>query len=266
VTELATTCAPPAVGPLLRDWRRRRRLSQLALALEAGVSARHLSFVETGRATPSREMVLRLAERLEVPLRERNALLLSAGYAPAYHDAGADDADALRDVRAAAELLLAALEPCPALLVNRHWTMLAANRALAPLLADVDAALLAPPVNALRASLHPRGLAPRVVNLGEWRAHVLARLAREAARDADPALQRLLAELRDYPAPTARTPLEPAAGVVVPLRLASPAGVLSFVSTTTVFSAATDVVVSELAIEAFLPADEFTRRALASVR
>lgn len=254
------------VGPLLRDWRLRRRHSQLSLALDAGVSARHLSFVETGRARPSREMVLRLAERLAVPPRERDALLLAAGYAPAQRARTLDDA-ALRGVRAAVDALLAAFAPNPALAVDRHWTIVAHNAGVALLLRDVDPALLVPPVNALRVSLHPKGLASRIENLPAWRAHVLERLRRDAELTADPALADLLAELRGYPAygatgagdgASAEDPLP----VIVPLRLRTSAGTLAFVSTTTVFGTAVDATAAELAIESFLPADATTAAAL----
>jgi transcriptional regulator with XRE-family HTH domain len=265
---VATQQLPTAdgdVGALLRDWRLRRRHSQLSLALDAGVSARHLSFVETGRARPSREMVLRLAERLEVPPRERDALLLAAGYAPAQRARTLDDAE-LRSVRAAVDTLLAAFAPNPALAVDRHWAIVAHNGTAALLLRDVAPALREPPVNALRATLHPQGLAPRIENLPEWRAHVLERLRRDAELTADPALADLLTELRGYPAygvtragdAHAADPLP----VVVPLRLRTPLGTLSFVSTTTVFGTAVDATAAELAIESFLPADAATADAL----
>src|SRR6266496_2648358 len=163
------------VGPLLREWRQRRRRSQLDLALEAGVSARHVSFVETGRSRPSPEMVLHLAEQLEVPLRERNQMLLAAGYAPVYEQRTLDDPD-MQPVRDAIDLVLAGHEPYPALVVDQHWEMLASNRGVAPLLEGVAAHLLAPPVNALRVTLHPEGMAPRIRNLAEWKAHLLERL------------------------------------------------------------------------------------------
>jgi transcriptional regulator with XRE-family HTH domain len=274
--EWATPAGAPAgaadVGALLRAWRERRRYSQLALALHADVSARHLSFVETGRARPSREMLLRLAERLEIPLRARNALLLAAGFAPEFAERPLD-AEALREVRAAVDLLLAALAPCPALAVDRHWTLVAANDATAWMLAGIAPELLRPPVNVLRVSLHPRGLAPRIENLDEWRAHVLARLRRDAELTADPALAELLAELRAYPPHgdgrerprDGRRVLshgEDHAPVVIPCRIRTDAGVLAFVSTTTVFGTALDVTASELAVEAFLPADARTAEAL----
>lgn len=269
--DTAALAAPPPplppFGALLRDWRRRRRLSQLDLACEAEVSARHLSWVETGRSTPSREMVLRLAERLGVPPRERNALLVAAGHAPMYPERPLSD-PALRAAREAVSRVLAAHDPYPALAVDRRWTLVEANAALPPLLAGVeDAALLAPPLNVLRLGLHPRGLAPRIVNLAEWRAHLIGRLAHEAALTASPALVSLLAELRAYPAPPplprAAIP-DPLATVAVPLRLRveGRAEPLSFLGTTTVFGTAVDVTLSELCVEAFLPADAATAEAL----
>jgi transcriptional regulator with XRE-family HTH domain len=264
--------APPAsaaasVGELLRGWRRRRRFSQLALALEASISARHLSFVETGRARPSRAMLLRLAERLEIPPRERNALLLAAGYAPE-HPERALDGEAVREVREAADLFIRSLEPCPALIVDRHWTMVAGNRMLGVLLEGVCESLLRPPVNALRVSLHPRGLAPRIVNLPEWRADILRRLRREAEHSGDAAVAALHEELEGYPCgPTAAATVSGPGGrdgaaLTVPLRLRAAGEVLSFISTTTVFGTAVDPVAAELTIEAFLPADAETRDAL----
>jgi transcriptional regulator with XRE-family HTH domain len=253
----------PTVGALLRAWRVRRRHSQLSLALHADVSARHLSFLETGRARPSREMVQQLAEALEIPPRERDALLLAAGFAPAGAPRAPDDAS-LRGVRDAVALLLEALMPSPALAVDRHWTVVAYNPALALLLRDVDPALATPPVNALRASLHPRGLAPRIANLAQWRAHVLARLRRDVALTADPVLAALRDELRVYPLPpgAARDDGEAEPGVVIPLRLRTPEGTLAFVSTTTIFGTAVDASAAELTIEAFLPADAHTAAAL----
>ncbi|HEU0114715.1 MAG TPA: helix-turn-helix domain-containing protein [Thermomicrobiales bacterium] len=250
------------IGELLREWRERRRLSQLALALAADVSARHVSFIETGRSRPSRDMVLRLAERLDVPLRERNRLLLAAGYAPAYPERDLADPD-LAQIRQAVDLVLAGHEPYPALAVDRHWHLVAANRAIPPLLAGVAPALLAPPVNVLRLSLDPAGLAPRIVNLPEWRAHLLERLRRQADVSADPALAALLTELRALPVPAsdaqAALPCGGAAGgPVVPLRLRTDDGLLSLLSATTVFGAPLDVTASELAIEAFYPADPAT--------
>jgi transcriptional regulator with XRE-family HTH domain len=258
------TSAPRTIGDHLRDWRQRRRMSQLDLALEAEISTRHLSFLETGRARPSREMVLNLAERLAVPLRERNLLLVAAGFAPVFPERRLDD-PALRAARAAVELVLKGHEPFPALAIDRHWTLVTANAAVPPLLAGVDPALLAPPVNVLRLSLHPAGLAPRIDNLAEWRDHLIARLHHEIEITADAALVELMAELRGYPAPPRpRAPHAPAdyAGVVVPFRLAAEGGVLSFFSTTTVFGTPVDVTLSELALEAFFPADAATAEAV----
>ncbi len=249
------TAGPP--GDILRAWRRRRHLSQLALALEAEISQRHLSCLESGRARPSRAMLLHLAERLSIPLRERNALLLAAGYAPLFAERPLDD-PALAPARRAVARILDGHAPYPALAIDRHWTLLAANAALAPLLDGVDPALLAPPVNVLRLSLHPGGLAPRILNLGDWRAHLLDRLHRQVAASGDPVLARLLDELSAYPAPEAPDGPGEGAGVAVPLVLAVPAGRLSFLSTTTVFGTPVDITLAELAVEAFFPADPET--------
>lgn len=259
---------PPATTPIgarLRAWRQRRRRSQLDLALDAEVSQRHLSFVESGRAMPSRDMVLRLAETLDVPLRERNALLLAAGFAPFYAERKLDD-PALAAARGVVEAILRAHAPNPALAVDRHWRLVAANPAVAPLLAGVtDAGLLRPPINVLRLSLHPGGLAPRIANLPEWRAHILDRLRRQTETSADPALAALLAELaafggQESPGGTAM-PL-PDNDIAVPLELDTAQGRLSLLSTTTVFGTPTEVTLSELAIEAFYPADEATAERL----
>lgn len=247
-------------GDLLRDWRKRRRLSQLDLATEADISQRHLSFVESGRAKPSRDMVLHLAEQLDIPLRERNFLLVAAGYAPVFPERALED-PAMRAARDAVERVLAGHEPHPAIAVDRHWTLLSANRAFAPLLEGIDGALLAPPVNVLRLSLHPKGAAPRIANLAEWRAHILARLRRQAEVSADPVLRALLDELRAYPAPAAARPVD-TDGIAVPLRLATPDGTLSFLSTTMVFGTPVDITLSELTIEAFFPADAETAAAM----
>ena len=261
------TMATRPVGDLLRDWRRRRRLSQLALALEADVSARHVSFLETGRARPSREMLLRLAERLEVPLRDRNALLVAAGFAPVYPERTLDD-PALRIAREAIDRVLAGHEPYPALAVDRHWRLVAANRAVGPLLEGMRPDLLQPPVNVLRASLHPAGLAPRIANFAQWRAHVLAQLHRQVELTGDPTLADLLEELRGFPTPGrtgdshASTRDQDLAGVIIPLRLRTDRGLLAFISTTTMFGTPVDVTLDEIAIEAFFPADTATADAL----
>jgi transcriptional regulator with XRE-family HTH domain len=248
----------PPVGDLLREWRRRRRLSQLDLAGEAGVSARHLSFVETGRARPSREMVLHLAEQLEVPLGARNELLAAAGFAPAYRRRDLGDPD-MAAVRATLDRVLAAYEPFPALVVDRSWHLVAANRAVGGLLAGAAPHLLEPPVNVLRLSLHPDGLAPRILNLPEWRRHVLHRLGREAHLSGDAGLAALHRELLALPGGLDRTPPN---GIAIPLRLRSGDSVLSFLSTVTTFGTAVDLTAAELTVEAFLPADEATAAAL----
>jgi len=258
--------SPPTLRPVgeqLRAWRQRRRLSQLDLACDAEISTRHLSFVETGRAAPSREMLLRLAERLAVPLRERNALLLAGGFAPMFKERGLDD-PALEVARGVVERVLAAHAPFPALAVDRHWGLVLANAAVAPLLAGVAPDLLEPPANVLRLSLHPRGLAPRIVNFGEWRAHLLARLHAQVVASADPVLAALLRELADYPVPpqSGEPPRHETGGIAVPFQLRTDGGVLSFLSTTTVFGTPVDITLSELALETFFPADEATAHAL----
>jgi len=255
MTEVAT--APP-LGTLLRTWRQRRRLSQLDLSNEAGVSARHLSFLETGRARPSREMVLHLAERLEVPLRARNELLVAAGFAPLYGERPLSS-PAMAAVRSGLELVLAAYEPFPAVVVDRGWNLVAGNRGV-PLLTDgVDPELLRPPANVLRLSLHPRGMAPRIRNLAQWRAHVLHRLAREARLSGDPALAALHGELVALPGGSDPRPPD---GIAVPLRIRAGDDELAFLSTVTTFGTAVDVTAAELSLEAFLPADERTADAV----
>ena len=255
-------------GEQLRQWRQHRRLSQLALSLDAGISTRHLSFVETGRSQPSRELVLRLAECLQVPLRERNGLLLAAGYAPMYAQRPWDD-PALAPARAAVERVLAGHEPHPALALDRHWQLVMANRMVAPLLAGVAPALLAPPVNVLRLSLHPQGLAPRILNLDEWRTHLLERLHQQIVLTADARLRDLMDELRGlagaHPGPAASSPRSAPPPLAVPLRIASPIGELALISTTTIFGSPVDVTLSELAIEAFFPADALTGQRLAAL-
>jgi transcriptional regulator with XRE-family HTH domain len=260
----APRSAPQPFGEHLRHWRQHRRLSQLDLAHEADISTRHLSFVETGRSVPSREMVLRLSERLDIPLRERNALLVAAGYAPMYRERPLDD-PALASARQAVELLLKSHEPYPALAVDRHWNLVAANRMVPHLMAGADASLLQGPVNVLRLSLHPQGLAPRIANLPQWRAHVFERLRQQVAVTADPVLAALLEELKAYPVPEeakGRHLEGEHPGVVMPFLFNTPAGMLSFISTTTIFGTPVDVTLQELAMETFFPADDFTRQAL----
>ena len=269
-----TTALPAPVGAQIRHWRTRRRLSQLELALAADVSTRHLSCLENGRAAPSREMILRLARRLDVPLRDRNGLLTAAGYAPMFVARALDD-PAMAAARRVVELVLRAHEPFPALAVDRHWNVTMQNRAVALLLDGVAADLLVPPVNALRLSLDPRGMAPRIANLGAWRTHVLHRLAQQVAASGDETLRRLADELaaldadgRDGEreganATAAAAPAEPA--LVVPLVIDTRIGRLSFVSTTTVFGTPVDVTLAELALESFFPADAATAAALRDV-
>jgi transcriptional regulator with XRE-family HTH domain len=254
------------VGELLREWRQRRRMSQLLLASEADISTRHLSFVESGRALPSREMVMHLAERLAVPLRARNALLVAAGYAPLFRERPLTDPQ-LSVAREAVEMVLKGHEPYPAIAIDRHWTIVAANGALAPLITGAQPALLEAPVNALRLSLHPEGIAPSIVNWHAWRAHLLARLQRQIEVSGDATLAALLDELAAYPAPAnVDTDVGNTASalnqIAVPLRLKTKLGELSFFSTTTVFGTPVDVTLSELAVEAFFPADSQTADAL----
>ena len=243
-------------GALLRDWRRRRRLSQLDLALEAGVSARHVSFLETGRARPSREMVLHLSEQLNVPLRDRNQMLLAAGFAPAYAER-AIDAPEMAPVREALDRILKGHEPYPAVVVDRWWDLAGANAGVALLTSMVAPRLLEPPANALRITLHPAGMAPHIRNLPEWRAHLLDRLRREVAVTGDERLAALQQELVAYPGGEATLPAhEP--GIAVPLRLDAGGTELRFFSTISTFGTAVDITLAELAIEAFFPADEQT--------
>jgi transcriptional regulator with XRE-family HTH domain len=253
------------VGAMLREWRQRRRLSQLELALQARISTRHLSFIETGRSRPSAEMVLHLAEQLDVPLRDRNLLLLAAGYAPAFSQRELE-APEMGPVRDAIAQVLKGHEPYPAVVVDRHWGLVDANRALSVLIDGVAEHLLEPPINVLRLSLHPEGLAPRILNLGEWRAHLLERLSRDALASGDPALTALHDELASYP------PEGPDEGrdlafayIAVPLRLRQGATELAFISTKTSFGTAVDVTVAELSIESFFPADPQTARAMHSL-
>lgn len=233
----------------------------MALATEAEVSQRHLSFVESGRAQPSREMVLHLAQALDIPTRARNGLLMAAGYAPLYRERALDDAG-MDAARHAVALILQGHEPHPALAIDRHWHLVLANSAIAPLLQGIDPALLAQPVNVLRLSLHPQGLGPRLVNFGAWRAHVIERLSRQIEHSADPVLAALRTEIQAYPIPqedaAPGVPADPLAGIAVPFALRTEHGVLSFLSTTTIFGTAVDVSLSELAIESFFPADAST--------
>lgn len=252
------------VGARLRTWRLRRRLSQLALANDVEISTRHLSYMETGRANPSREMVLRLATRLEIPLRERNAFLLAAGYAPMYREAPLDD-PALAGAKKAVDLILKCHEPFPALAIDRHWNLVTANRMVAPFFAGVDASLLRPPVNVLRLTFHPKGLAASILNLVQWRAHLFERLTHQIEATTDPVLVSLLTELRSFPVPATDRQEHlhgEHIGVAAPLKIKSPHGVLSFISTTTIFGSPVDVTLQELALETFFPSDDFTLETL----
>jgi transcriptional regulator with XRE-family HTH domain len=259
---LETTPAP--AGQLLREWRVRRRMSQLELASSAGISARHLSFVETGRSRPSREMLLHLAESLDVPLRERNPLLVAAGFAPTYH---ATDLDApeMHSVHEALERLLAAHEPYPAILVDRHWQLVSANKASMVLVEGVDPDLLEPECNVLRTSLHPRGLAPRIENITQWSAHVIDSVRRQIAISGDQDLRDLERELMGYagamglliPAVT-----DSSRSIATPMRLRTESGELALMSMIATFGTALDITLAELALETFLPADAATAAAL----
>ena len=256
---------PASSGDHLRIWRQQRHLRQLELADEADISTRHVSFMETGRTNPSRDMVLRLCERLAIPLRERNTLLVAAGYAPMYRERALDD-PALAAARQAVELVLKGHEPCPAIALDRCWNVVAANRAAQALLAaHVSPELLAPPVNIFRLSLHPDGLASRIANLAQWRHHLFERLRQQIHATADPALLALQAELLEYPAPEESPPLVMAGemlGVVMPFCFESVHGMLSLISTTTIFGTPVDVTLQELAVESFFPADAFTAQVL----
>jgi transcriptional regulator with XRE-family HTH domain len=245
------------VGTHLRQWRQRRRLSQLDLAMEADISARHLSFLETGRSAPSREMILRLAEQLEIPMRERNVLLVAAGYAPIFPERSLAD-PALAPARAAIDIILEAHKPYPAFALDRHWTVVATNSALQELYEDVPEWLTKPPVNALRLSLHPEGVARRCENLPEWRAHLLHRLRQQVELTADPKLIALQKEMLSYPAPPeAHTP-PLGDSIIVPFKVRIRQGLLTFGSTTMVFGTPVDITLSELAVETFFPADKET--------
>ncbi len=251
------------IGELLRTWREHRRLSQLDLSIQAEISTRHVSFMETGRSTPSREMVLHLSEHLDVPLRERNHLLLAAGYAPVYTESTLNSPQ-MAAVRDAIGKLLAGHEPYPAVVVDRGWNLVDANTGLRMLVAGIAPDLLS---NVLRASLHPDGLAPRIANLGEWRAHLLGRLKRQIALTGDAELAELYAELRDYPCdqPEPEVELPGPGDIFVPLRLRHRDQELSFFSVVATFGTPLDVTIAEMMIESFFPADEETTRFLRDV-
>ncbi|MHC5903273.1 helix-turn-helix domain-containing protein [Streptomyces sp. S6] len=259
-TRLPSAAPVQGVGPLLRAWRERRRVSQLELALRADSSARHISFVETGRSRPSEEMVLRLAEHLDVPVRERNALLLAAGYAPRFPETPLDD-PALDGLRAGLQQLLQGYEPYPAVVVDGLYTVVATNRGMAMLLDGVPESLLVPPLNAMRLTLHPEGLAPRILNLREWRGHLLHQMERQLALQRSPKLRELYDEVAAYPVHADMPEEEPGPATpsfALPMRIAHEGRVLSFVSSISTFNTPMDVTVAELAVETFLPADPAT--------
>jgi len=264
---MATARSHAEVGSLLREWRERRRLTQMELGLEAGISSRHLSFVETGRSKPGREMLLKVAERLEVPFRDRNQLLLAAGHAPAFPERPLDD-PALAPIRAALERILTAHDPYPAVVFDRAWNLVSVNAPMAALTQgiEIDPALLAPPINILQIGLHPRGLAPLIVNLASWRAHFLERLARQIAVTGDDSLGPLMEEVAAYPTSgdeAADATHEPGSEILGPLRLrATGGGEWSLFGMFAGFDTPFEVTTSELAIELLFPADQATEEAL----
>jgi transcriptional regulator with XRE-family HTH domain len=252
---------------MLRHWRERRSLSQLALSTRAAVSTRHLSFIETGRARPSREMLLHLAQRLDIPLPERNRLLLAAGFAPAYSDRSLDE-PAMAAIREAIDRFLAAHEPYPALVIDRSWNIITANQALHLLTDRVAPELLAPPANAVRVTLHPSGMAPRIANLREWSSRLLLRLKREIALTGDPMLEALYREVSAYPGVEGDDELVDADGadaVSLPLSLRYGSSELRLINTITSFGSPLDVTLAGLTIEAFYPADRETAESLTSL-
>jgi transcriptional regulator with XRE-family HTH domain len=262
MTSLPNT--PHHAGDHIRVWRQRRRMSQLELALDAEISTRHLSFVETGRAAPSRRMILTLAERLEIPMRERNVLLVAGGFAPQYpeHDFASPE---LTGARGVIDLVLKGHLPYPAFAIDRRWNILASNRSLPRIYDGVAEELITPPVNALRLTLHPKGMAPRVINLEEWRAHVLARLRAQIAVTADEGLAELYEELKSYGDGDEPPGGEARIGPLIPFRLSTDFGPLNFLTTTMVFDTPLDVTLSELIVECFFPADAETTERVKSM-
>jgi transcriptional regulator with XRE-family HTH domain len=264
------TVATDSVGARLREWRDRRRLTQLEVALDAGISARHLSFVETGRSKPGRELLLRVLERLEVPFREQNQLLLAAGHAPAFPERPLENPE-LAPVREALEVILRRHEPYPAVVVDRAWNLVATNAPMAALAAavEIDPALLEPPINVMRVGLHPRGLAPLMVNLGDWHAHWIERLKRQLATTGDPELAALIEEISGYPAPEPERDVSsdlPGEEILGPVKVRSPGGgELSFFGMFAGFDTPFEVTTSELALELLFPADAATAEALESL-
>jgi transcriptional regulator with XRE-family HTH domain len=250
----------PGVGDLLKAWRTKRRLSQFDLSLQADVSTRHLSYVETGKSKPSRDFVLHLAEHLDVPLRGRNDLLVAAGFAPLYSQTELTD-PVMQQVNHALDLVLAHQEPFPAFVVDRGWDLVRANEGALVLLEGVDPALMP---NIMRLTLHPDGLAPRVLDFEVLAGHLVSRLRRQVALTGDDVLAELVEELVTYPRVPAQEPWTDHPGVVLPVRIRSSKGELSFFTTAATFGTASDVTLSELTVECFFPADDATRRALAS--
>lgn len=255
---------PSPVGVQLREWRSRRRLSQMDLALDADISTRHLSFIETGRARPSPDMIQRLADRLDVPHRARNALLLAAGYAPDYAEKALDSPE-MAGVRKVIDHILKGHEPYPAIAVGRHWNMVASNNAIGILIEQISPHLLQPPVNVIRLALHPEGLAPQIANFSEWRSHILDRLERQVEASADPGLAALRDEVAAYPSSYNDNEGGMENPIAVPLLLDTVVGRIAFVSTITIFGTPVDVTLSELAIEAFFPADAQSAELLRSL-
>jgi len=251
------------IGDQLRQWRERRRLSQLNLAGQADVSTRHLSYVETGRSQPSRDLILRLAEQLDLPLRERNHLLLAGGYAPIYAESALDSPQ-MSAVRAAIGQLMTSHEPYPAVVVDRTWNLVGSNSGVELFTRACAPWLLEPPANAMRLSLHPDGMAPYIVNLGEWRAHLLGRVRHQVAVTRDPALSELYAEIQSYPCDQPEPDVEvPGVNdIVVPLRVRLGGQIFAFFSTVATFGTPLDITVAELAIESFFPADTETQQFL----
>jgi transcriptional regulator with XRE-family HTH domain len=252
-------------GALLRRWRERRRMTQADLALAAESSTRHLSCLETGKALPSREMIDRLSDFLDVPLRERNALLLAAGYAPAYRESAIDGLEA---ATAAMDRVLQAHHPYPAFAVDRHWNVVRSNNALPQLYEGCAEALLRPPVNAMRLLLHPAGMGPRILNYTAWRAHSLGLLRRQIDASADPVLRSLVAEVAAYPVPDGQDPqaqFDDCDLLATPLRVGTRLGPMCFLSTITVFGTANDITLAELALEMLFPADDQTVRIAAAM-
>jgi transcriptional regulator with XRE-family HTH domain len=245
-------------GVHLRRWRERRRMTQTDLAVAAESSTRHLSCLETGKAQPSREMVIRLSDYLDIPLRDRNTLLLAAGYAPAF---GERALDGLEAAKSAIECVLRAHAPLPAFAVDRHWNVVLSNAALPQLYEGCSEAFLRKPVNAIRLMLHPEGMGPGIVNFAAWRAYMVSVLRQQLDARGDPVIRQLLAEVSGYPIPAASEEprgFEGADRLVTPLKVSTRFGIASFLNTVTVFGTPNDVTLAELALEMLFPADQAT--------